>query len=344
MYGSTAMSYTASHKNVALAQDNCVKIPVHDTVSARNYLLGFGIKPREVHAIFEEQRLTCAGGILKRNDLVSPGMVLELRLACSEISPSDTEIPACRVVYEDGIVLACDKQAGILVHSDGKTAATLTDAVQAHLAAQGIYRRAQAVQRIDVPTTGLVLFSTAREFQPALDEQVASGSMHKRYLAIVRGTPSWKTRHITAGIGRDRHHAQRMRVCAPGQGKYASTYVRVLAHHNGLTLLEAEIETGRRHQIRVHLASVGYPILGDTLYGDSTGDVSGKNEKSASSRIRKGQKQKKAHGSVCADDKSLMLHAWREEFVHPLTHVPLTIRTAWPERFEHLGFYEDYFV
>lgn len=338
------MSYTANHNNVALVQDNCVKIPVHDTASARNYLLGFGIKPREVHAIFEEQRLTCAGGILKRNDLVSPGMVLELRLACSEISPSDTEIPACRVVYEDGIVLACDKQAGILVHSDGNDAPTLTDAVQAHLAAQGIYRRAQAVQRIDVPTTGLVLFSTTREFQPALDEQVASRSMHKRYLAIVEGLPSWKTRHITAGIGRDRHHAQRMRVCAPGQGKQASTRVRVLAHHNGLTLLEAEIETGRRHQIRVHLASVGYPLVGDMLYGDSFGDASGKNEKSIASRIRKEQKQEKPHGSVCVDEESLMLHAWREEFVHPLTHAPLTIRTAWPERFEHLGFYEDYFV
>ena len=113
------MSYTASHKNVALAQDNCVKIPVHDTVSARTSLLDLGIKPREVHAIFEEQRLTCSGEVLKRNDMLSPGMMLELRLACSHIDLPDTEAPACQVVYEDGIVLACDKQAGILVHSDG---------------------------------------------------------------------------------------------------------------------------------------------------------------------------------------------------------------------------------
>lgn len=308
----------AGRQHPVLVQKNRVllNVQINDSMSARNYLLNLGIGRREVHAIFEEKRLVCQGEVLKRNDLVAPGMTLELTLACDvqhTCLPSG-QLPACRVIYEDGIVLACDKQAGVLVHSDGGDALTLSDAVQAHLTRQGIYRRAQAVQRIDVATTGLVLFSTAREFQTALDEQVASGSMHKRYLAVVQGSPSWKTRHITAAIGRDRHHAQRMRVCAPGQGKMASTKVRVLAQHNGLTLLEAELETGRRHQIRVHLASVGCPILGDALYGGASGN------------------------------EPLMLHAWCEGFVHPFTHEPLTIRTAWPERFKHLGFYEDCFV
>lgn len=333
---------------------DCVSLKVASTqpTAAREYLLELGIKRRDVHAIFEEHRLTLDGKALRRTDVVVPGAILELALACDTGRAAGEDaggevgrdagrvtgmvadnLPACQVVYEDGIVLACDKQAGILVHGDGGDTPTLTDVVQAHLTNQGIYRRAQAVQRIDVDTTGLVLFSTAHEFQAALDEQVASGSMHKCYLAVVKGAPSWETRRINAAVGRDRHNAQRMRVCAPGQGKVASTRVRVLAHHDGLTLLEAELETGRRHQIRVHLASVGYPIVGDKLYG-------GAPDKARGHERGYGHERGRGRGPKVP----LMLHAWREEFVHPLSHEPLTIRTAWPERFEHLGFYEDCFV
>lgn len=208
-----------------------------------------------------------------------------------------------RVIYEDEVLLACDKPAGILVHGDGTGARTLTDVVAGHLAAEGRAGvRPQAVQRLDVETTGLVLFSLDRAAQPALDAQVAGHDMRKCYLAVVAGRFPWAQRDVRAPIGRDRHDARRMRVCRPGQGKPAETRVRRLAVQGGRSLLLVELRTGRRHQIRVHLASLGFPIVGDALYGGAR------------------------------STRGLLLHAWREELDHPVTGERLRLETVWPAR------------
>lgn len=225
-----------------------------------------------------------------------------------------------RAIYEDEALLAWDKPAGILVHGDGTGARTLTDVVIAHLARKGRGdARPQAVQRLDVETTGLVLFSLDRATQPALDAQVAGHGMRKRYLAVVAGRPPWAERDVRAPIGRDRHDARRMRVCRPGRGKPAETLVRRVAAAGGRSLLLVELLSGRRHQIRVHLASLGFAVAGDGLYG-TPADV------------------------ACARGGGLMLHAWREDLTHPVSGEPLALRTPWPERFSRLGFGPDAFV
>ena len=208
-----------------------------------------------------------------------------------------------RVLYEDEVLLAWDKPAGILVHADGTGAPTLTDAVAAHLAAEGRAGvRPQAVQRLDVETTGVVLFSLDRATQPALDAQVAGHDMEKTYLAVVAGRFPWDEKVVDAPLGRDRHDARRMRVCRPGQGKPALTHLRRLATGKGRSLLEVTLGTGRRHQIRVHLASLGFPVVGDALYRGARSGA------------------------------GLLLHAWRESLRHPVTGELLRIETAWPER------------
>ena len=208
-----------------------------------------------------------------------------------------------RVIYEDDTLLACDKPAGILVHGDGTGARTLTDVVAGHLArTRPESPRPQPVQRLDVETTGLVLFSLDRRTQPALDAQVAGHDMRKRYLAVVAGRFPWAQRDVRTPIGRDRHDARRMRVCRPGQGKPAETRIRRLAVQGGRSLLLVELGTGRRHQIRVHLASLGFPIVGDALYGGAR------------------------------STQGLLLHAWREELDHPVTGERLRLETAWPAR------------
>ena len=207
------------------------------------------------------------------------------------------------VIFEDEVLLACDKPAGIIVHDDGTGARTLTDAVAEHLAADGRSNaRPQAVQRLDRETTGLVLFSLDRATQPALDAQVAGHDMGKTYLAVVSGRVPWAQKTVRRPIGRDRHDAHRMRACGSGQGKPAETRLRKIAEKNGRTLLLVTLVTGRRHQIRVHLASLGHPIVGDALYG----------------------------GPRCPS--GLLLHAWREEVVHPVTGERLRLETAWPQR------------
>ena len=210
-----------------------------------------------------------------------------------------------QVVYEDEVLLAADKPAGLIVHSDGTDAAapTLTDLVAAHLVAEGREGvRPQAVQRLDRPTTGLVLYSLDRATQPALDAQVAGHDMHKCYLAVVSGRLPWAERDVDAPIGRDRHDARHMRACRPGQGKPALSHLRRVEVADGRTLVLVELGSGRRHQIRVHLASLGYPIVGDELYGGA----------------------RSAEG--------LLLHAWSEELTHPVTGECLRLRTAWPTR------------
>lgn len=141
---------------------------------------------------------------------------------------------ALDVIYEDEVLLVADKPAGILVHGDGTGVRTLTDLVADHLAATGRPdARPQAVQRLDVGTSGLVLFSLDKATQPALDAQVAGHAMAKRYLAVVQGRFPSGDKVIEQPLGRDRHDARRMRVCAPGRGKPALTRVRRLAYAGG---------------------------------------------------------------------------------------------------------------
>ena len=206
-------------------------------------------------------------------------------------------------IYEDEVLLAWDKPAGIIVHGDGTGVRTLTDVVAAHLDATGrADARPQPVQRLDAETTGLVLFSLERATQPALDAQVAGHTMDKTYLAVVSGRVPWAQKTVRQPIGRDRHDARRMRACRPGQGKPAETRIRRVAEKDGRTLLVVTLVTGRRHQIRVHLASLGHPIVGDALYGGAR------------------------------STSGLLLHAWREELDHPVSGERLRLETAWPQR------------
>lgn len=256
--------------------------------------------------ILSRGQLERAGSVLRAGDALDAGDEVLLRLAVPDTMPETTGLRV-PVLHEDRILLAVDKPAGLLVHGDGSGAETLTARVASHLAREGRRAVPQAMQRLDAPTTGVVLFCLAEEFQPVLDAQVAGHDMHKRYLAVVAGRLAGSERgwmRLEGPIARDRHDARRMRVGRTG--KPALTMVRTVARQGGRSLLLVELQTGRRHQIRVHLAHAGHPIVGDELYGGAR------------------------------HEDGLMLHAWSEEVCHPLTRERLLLRTPFPGRFARL--------
>lgn len=222
-------------------------------------------------------------------------------------APGPASAEPIRVLWEDDFALAVDKPQGILVHADGTDAPTLTARVQGYVSARGSACVPQALQRLDVDTSGVVLFSKTEEFQPLFDALVAhgedAGGARKTYLAVVRGAFGDERATYAWPLGRDRHDARRMRVSAGGQE--ALTHVRRLAvsPDGARSLLAVVLGTGRRHQIRVHLAHAGFPIVNDALYG----------------------RRESAAG--------LMLHAALEEFTHPLTGERVRACAGWPARF-----------
>ena len=211
------------------------------------------------------------------------------------------------VLYEDPFVVAVDKPSGMLVHSDGTGAATLSDLVEAHCGwTDG--GSPQAVQRLDVDTTGVVLFSKTSEFQGLFDALVAQkglGGIEKSYLAIVRGSFAPERAVFDDPIARDRHDARRMRVASNG-GQEALTEATCvgMSRDGSHSLVLVRLGTGRRHQIRVHLAAHGHPIANDPLYG------------------------------TVETPSDMMLHAYRERFVHPVTGEPVDVCSGWPSRLD----------
>ena len=244
-----------------------------------------------------------------------------------------TQVPL-HVLYEDDFALAVDKPSGLLVHGDGSGADTLTGRVEDYLAAGEGLLSPQAVQRLDAETTGVVLFSKAAEFQGLFDALVADHAlMQKRYLALVEGAYPKTHDRIDAPLARDRHDARRMRTCSRGQGQDALTYVERLATtpDGRFSLLLLTLGTGRKHQIRVHLASRGFPVVGDALYGGAGMDELPGRVLGFGARARSARPMAPASRAVA--DCPLMLHAWRESFAHPVTGEPLVITSSGYERF-----------
>ena len=230
-----------------------------------------------------------------------------------------------KILYQDEYLLAVNKPVGIIVHADGTNEPSLTEIVCEKLCVHESptevdLSQVQALNRLDRETTGIVLFSLNKETQSQFDQLIASKELSKEYLAAVKGAFEPNKLLIDKAIGKDRHNAQKMRVSATG--KPSQTEVRLVktvltAQSQTHSLLLVNLLTGRKHQIRVHLSSLGFPLIGDTLYGGV-------------SSLQRGAKKKHKQ-------QPLMLHAYRVEFIHPVTGVKIVIKTDIPERFSYFG-------
>ncbi len=214
------------------------------------------------------------------------------------------------ILYEDGDLLVVNKPAGMVVHPGaGRRDGTLVHALLHHCRGQlsgiGGEERPGIVHRLDKDTSGCLVVAKNDAAHRALAAALKAREFIKVYLALVRGLPRSDRGRLDAPIGRHAVHRQRMTVRKDGRS--ARTDWKVLARGRETSLLECRIFTGRTHQIRVHLAFLGYPVLGDLLYGK---------------------------GSVATQTPHRqMLHAWRLGFRHPRTAQPLEFSAPIPEDF-----------
>jgi 23S rRNA pseudouridine1911/1915/1917 synthase len=223
--------------------------------------------------------------------------------------PLAEDIPLV-VRYEDDALIVIDKPAGMVVHpAPGNEGATLVNALIAHCGASlsgiGGVRRPGIVHRLDKDTSGLLVAAKHDIAHRKLAADFASHDIERAYQAVVWGVPAKKSGEIEGNIGRHPVHRKKMTVLARG-GKPALTRYRVMKSFGRLaSLVECRLATGRTHQIRVHLASVGHPLLGDPTYGRAT-----------PARLNALPPKVRA---VVAGFKRQALHAWLLGFEHPVT-------------------------
>jgi len=229
-----------------------------------------GLSRSYVQRLIEDGRLTSAGRQVKSNAVLEPGVALELDLPDRPAPTIAPEEVALDIVYEDADVLVIDKPSGLVTHpSPGRSSGTLVNALlgRAPASEYGAVAgsdRPGIVHRLDRDTSGLIVVARNDHAQQALMAQLKARRVKKTYLALVQGSPVAEIGRIEAPIGRDPRHFGRMAVLATGRA--ALTGYRVRERLPGWSLLEVDLLTGRTHQIRVHLASIGHPVAGDPVY------------------------------------------------------------------------------
>lgn len=184
--------------------------------------------------------------------------------------PISTSEQAVEVLYEDDFCLVVHKPAGIKVHPDGGKSdqPTLANIVSGLYSSRGESVAPEHVHRLDEYTSGPVLYAKNTFAQLKLDAAMARKDIGRVYVALVEGVVSSSLRMINEPIGKDRHHNSRRVVSRSGQ--IAITHVELVEVYRDASLVRLTLETGRTHQIRVHLSHLGHPLIGDSLYGGST--------------------------------------------------------------------------
>lgn len=265
-----------------------------------------------VQKLIKEENVLVNGVVAKSSYKVKEKDEIIVRIEePKETTLKAEEIPL-DVVYEDDDILVINKQKGMVVHpGNGNPDGTLVNAVLSHckgsLSGIGGELRPGIVHRIDKDTSGLIIVAKNDKAHVNMAEKIKNHEVKKVYTALVRGIVPEDSATINMPIARDK--VDRKKMAVDKDGKEAVTHFKVIKRYEKYTLLKVKIDTGRTHQIRVHMAKIGYPVVGDEVYSNGKNDFG-------------------VHGQ--------MLHSSILEFKHPVTGKELHLEAPLPEYFQNI--------
>ena len=276
-----------------------------------------------LRTLIDEGKVQVDGSVqFKPSFRVSAGQSIVVNMPDPENLDSLPQDLPLNVVYQDDDVLVINKPIDFVVHpGSGIKDGTVMNAVLFHYPQTASLARAGIVHRLDKDTSGLMVIALSQAAQHALVKAISKHLVVREYEAIVEG-------ELTAGgtvdapIGRDLHNRTRMAVMPEGLGREAVTHYRVMEHFRAHTRLKLRLETGRTHQIRVHMASINHPLLGDTQYGGR--------------RIKHLARASAELDAALNNYRHQALHASHIEFEHPITHENMSFDAPLPEEMQNL--------
>ena len=276
---------------------------VHDAIP--------GLSRAAAQRLVDEGRVTLDGAAKTRSTRVQRGQVVAIDQPAAEVVPE--EVPTVlepRIVFEDEHLVVVDKPIGLITHSaPGSPGPSLASVLAARgLAGGGEEERPGIVHRLDKETSGLLVVARDDETLTALQRMMRKREIDREYVALVHGRPPSVAGRIEAPIGRDPGNRTRRAVDGIGP-RPAITHFELVEAFPDYTLESVHLETGRTHQIRVHFAAIGHPVVGDPLYGPSSSDTLGL--------------------------KHQALHAHRLVFDHPVTGERIDVTSPLPDEFQH---------
>lgn len=259
----------------------------------------------------KDGRIRIDGGAADAKRKVYGGERIDLDLPPPATESAGAEDIALPIVYEDDDLIVIDKPAGLVVHpGNGNASGTLMNALLHHAPQLAQVPRAGIVHRLDKDTSGLLVVARTLTAQTDLVRQLQARSVKRHYLALALGAVA-RDGSVDAPIGR--HPVQRTKMAVVGSGREARTHYAVRERFAHCTLVECRLETGRTHQIRVHMASLGHPLVGDQTYG---------RRKSGDARLDEFPRQ--------------ALHAWKLALIHPRSGAEMSWEAPLPADFAAL--------
>lgn len=267
---------------------------IHDFFNA------FHLSRKTIHLFTQNKAYTLNGQFVPNTTLLKDGDWLQVKAYEHDDGMYVPGNKAPEIVFEDDYFLVVNKPNNLPVFPSSKdNTNSLSHQVSFYYHSQGYDLPVRFIHRLDDETGGLVIYVKCTFLQPLMDYLLSIKAIHRHYLALVEGNfPNHKEYTIDKPIARNRHDAKKMRI---GGDKQAITHYHLIENYEGYALIECELFTGRRHQIRVHLAAIGHPLLGDPLYNNHPGQL-----------------------------KRQALHAYLIEFIHPITKEAIRLTSPLP--------------